>query len=61
ALLWEHDTAVRARLVARERKLRAEISDALSRAIVVQRVSEQGKLMWPWEAARHHLSPYDQD
>ena len=61
ALLWEHDTAARARLGARERKLTAEISDELSRAIVVQRMGEQGKMMWPWEAAGHHLSSYDQD
>jgi tetratricopeptide (TPR) repeat protein len=51
ALLWEHDATARSKIAERERDLMANINDALSGAIVVQREDRNGQMVWPWMQA----------
>lgn len=59
ALLWEHDTAARTQIRARDRALTADIDDTLSKAIVVQRVNAKGQTIWPWKAAGDLFSEFE--
>lgn len=48
ALMWEHEIALRTRLIEREFLLIERIDDTLSAAIVTMREDRFGKIIWPW-------------
>lgn len=47
-LLWEREFGARGAVVDRLEALEAGIDDALSKAVVVQRLDRTGRPVWPW-------------